>query len=536
MNRYRRIKRVYLFTIVTLLAVSIASAANLPLPSSEATSSITVRDLKKHLSFLASDELGGRYTLSQGNRIAARYLASELESYGYRGAARDGSFFQKVPLSYRNVNIGKSSLTLNAGGTNQSFKYGDDFASETPADLSLSGGLVFVGYGISSPKENRDDYKGLDVKGKIAVALGGLSDALKKAGFDEEKQVEAASAAGARALILISPPVYMANWAQIKGFIMRETATLPPPPSAGKEAPAIYAGPGLTKALSKAMGREESYLMHPKVEEVRPSGIDATCEIKVDVEVREAPPAYNVVGALEGGDARLKDEYVVFSSHYDHLKSKDNGDVYNGADDDGSGTVSVLEIAQALAVGPRAKRSVLIIFHTGEEMGLLGSLFNADYEPVVPLAKLVADFNIDMIGRSRPPDDTDVRDKELTDKDSVYVIGADKLSSELNQISEQTNAETSRLRFDYTYNDEAHPQQFYYRSDHYNYAKHGIPIIFYFSGVHRDYHMTTDDIEKIDFEKMERISRMILATGWRVANLDHRLVVDKKKTPAPAGR
>ncbi len=536
MIRYQRIKRGFVFIIVTLLATSIVSAGNLPLPTSEVTSSITKRDLKKHLSFLASDELGGRYTFSQGNRIAARYLASELESYGYRGAARDGSFFQKVPLGYRNVDMDKSRLTLNVGGTKQNFRYAEDFASGTPMDLNITGNLVFVGYGITSPKNNHDDYKGLDVKGKIAVALGGLSDALKKAGFDEEKQIEAARAGGARALILISPPVYMANWAQIKGFIMRESATLPPRTSANKEVPAIYAGPDLAKALSKAMGKEEAYLMNPKSEDIRPSAINASGEIRVDVEVKDAPPAYNVVGVLEGSDARLRDEYVVFSSHYDHLQSKENGEVFNGADDDGSGTVSVLEIAQAFAVGPRAKRSVLIIFHTGEEMGLLGSEFNADHEPVVPLAKLVANFNIDMIGRSRAAGDTDVRDKELTDKDSVYVIGADKLSSELNQISEQTNTETTRLRFDYTYNDEAHPQQFYYRSDHYNYAKHGIPIIFYFTGVHRDYHLPTDDIEKIDFEKMERISRMILATGWRVANLDHRLVVDKKKSPVPVGR
>jgi Zn-dependent M28 family amino/carboxypeptidase len=147
---------------------------------------------------------------------------------------------------------------------------------------------------------------------------------------------------------------------------------------------------------------------------------------------------------------------------------------------------------------------------------------------VVPLAKLVADFNIDMIGRSRPDGDTDPRDRELTDKNTLYVIGADKLSSELNKISEQTNAETGRLNFDYTYNDERHPQRFYYRSDHYNYAKHGIPIIFYFTGVHRDYHKPTDDVDKIDFEKMERISRLIFATCWRVANLDHRVIVDKK--------
>jgi len=126
------------------------------------------------------------------------------------------------------------------------------------------------------------------------------------------------------------------------------------------------------------------------------------------------------------------------------------------------------------------------------------------------------------------PADDDPRDAHLTDKDSIYIIGADKLSTELNKLNEETNQATSRLNFDYTYNDEKHPERFYYRSDHYNYAKHGIPIIFYFTGVHRDYHKPSDIVEKIDFEKMERIDRMIFATGWRVANLDHRLVVDKR--------
>jgi len=346
-----------------------------------------------------------------------------------------------------------------------------------------------------------------------------------------------AASRGASALIVIPPPFYMANWAQVSSYILRESATLPPPPpSEGKSVPVLYAGPDLSKAFAKLMGKEESFLMNPAAVTARPAAFAARGEIKIDVAVKDAPQAYNVVGVLEGSDPKLKDEYVVFTSHYDHLKTRENGEVYNGADDDGSGTVAVLEIAQALAMGARARRSVLIVFHTGEEMGLLGSQFNTDYEPAVPLAKLVAAFNIDMIGRSREADNNDPRDKQLTDKNSVYVIGADKLSTELNRISEQTNADTMRLRLDYAYNDENHPQQFYYRSDHYNYAKHGIPIIFYFTGVHRDYHMTTDDIEKIDFGKIERISRLILATGWRVANLDHRVTVDKRRAPESVER
>jgi hypothetical protein len=520
--------------LTAFFVLPLTAASSLPLPAPEATASITVRELKKHLGFLASNELGGRYTLSPSILVAARYLASELESYGFRGGARDGSFFQKVPLSFRSVDLSQSGLTLSGAGAKQEFKYADDFATQTPSNINLSGDLVFVGYGVSSPRNKHDDYDGLNVKGKIVVAVAGLPESLKGAKLeDSEKLSGAATSRGAVGAIVIEPQ-YLAQWGLIKNYILRETATLPPHPSpSGKDFPSFVAGPNLVKAFASAMNKEASFLTAARGKPLQPTPLNVSAAIKLAATVKDAPPTYNVVGVLEGADAKLKNEYVVFSAHYDHLKTGNTGEVYNGADDDGSGTVGVLEIAQAFSVGPRSARSILIIFHTAEEMGLLGSMYNADYEPAVPLDKLVANFNIDMIGRSRAEGNNDPRDKELTDKDSVYVIGADKLSSELNRISEETNAATARMKFDYTYNDEGHPQQFYYRSDHYNYAKHGIPIIFYFTGVHRDYHRATDDIEKIDFEKIERISRLVFATGWRVANMEHRLVVDKKPA-APA--
>lgn len=517
--------------LAVFFVASTTGAASLPLPSPEATSSITISDLKRHLTFLASDELGGRFTLSPSNLIAARYLASQLESYGYRGAARDGSFFQKVPLSYRTVDPAGSRVTINADGANQEFKYGDDFITENATNMEVAGVLAFVGYGVSSPKNKYDDYAGLDVKDKIVVIVQGAPESLKNVRLgEEEKGFQAALSHGAAGAIFIVPPQVLMAWDQIKSYLIgHDQLGLPPHNgSSGKTLPYIGAGPSLIKAVAKAMGKDASYLMSSEGKPLQPMIIQAAAGIKMKVEVKNAPPAQNVVGILEGADPKLKDEYVVFSAHYDHLKTSEKGEVYNGADDDGSGIVSVLEIAQAFATEPRSRRSILIVFHTGEELGLFGSEFNTDYEPIVPLAKLVADFNIDMVGRSRAEGDNDPRDKQLTDKNSIYIIGADKLSTELNKISEQTNAETSHLNFDYTYNDENHPERFYYRSDHYNYAKHGIPIIFYFTGVHRDYHRPTDDVDKIDFEKMQRIDRMIFATGWRVANLDHRLVVDKK--------
>ena len=520
-------------TVLMLAAVllsSAAGAANLPLPTSEATSSISTRDLKMHLSFLASEELGGRYTLSPSNRVAARYLASQLESYGYRGAARDGSFFQRVPLSFRNVDRSASRVTLNSGGAKREFNFPDTFVADVPTDTNISGGLVFVGYGVSSPGNNYDDYAGLKVKGKIVVIADGTPESLKGVRLNEAERAEAAALAhGAIGAIKIPDAQTLLTWDQLRvWFGGQQQLGLPPKATAdGKSLPGFAAGPDLIKAIAKVMGKENSDLVGPVIK-LKPVEIEATAEIKLRVDVKDAPPAQNVVGILDGADPKLKDEYVVFSAHYDHLKTGDKGEVYHGADDDGSGTVSVLEIAQAFSLGPRPGRSILIVFHTGEELGLFGSEYNTDYEPVVPLQKLVADFNIDMVGRSRPAGDDDPRDAHLTDKDSIYIIGADKLSTELNKLSEETNLATARLKFDYTYNDEKHPERFYYRSDHYNYAKHGIPIIFYFTGVHRDYHKASDVVEKIDFEKMERIGRMIFATGWRVANLDHRLVVDKQ--------
>ena len=526
---FRQSSKRAVVVFVLAAVASAAGASNLPLPTAEATSSITARDLKRHLSFLASDELGGRYTLSPSNRIAARYLASQLESYGYRGGARDGSFLQRVPLSYRAVDKSASRLTLTAGVTRREFNYADSFLADVPADFSIHGGLVFVGYGNSSPRNNIDDYEGLNVKGKIVVMSTGNPESLKNVSLRDAEQAEsAAQAHGAIGLVRIPDAQTLLAWDQLKALGVGQQLGLPPKKTAsGKTLPEITAGPDLIKAIAKLMGKDSSDLVTPD-KKMGPGEIAASAEIKLRVDVKDAPQAQNVVGILDGADPRLKDEYVIFSAHYDHLKTADNGDVYHGADDDGSGTVSVLEIAQAFALGPRPTRSILIVFHTGEELGLFGSEYNTDYEPVVPLQKLVADFNIDMVGRSRPAGDDDPRDARLTDKDSIYIIGADKLSTELNRLNEETNLATARLKFDYTYNDEAHPERFYYRSDHYNYAKHGIPIIFYFTGVHRDYHKPSDVVEKIDFEKMERIDRMIFATGWRVANLDHRLVVDKR--------
>jgi hypothetical protein len=509
---YRSVKAVSRALIVLTLSLSVLAAGSLPLPPPEVTSSISSRDLKSHVSFLASDEMGGRYALGPSIRIAARYLASRLESYGYKAGAR-GSFLQRIPLKYRSFDPYGSKVRISSGATKNEFRYAEDFLPDYTGEVSFEGQLVFMGYG--EPMTN-----GLDVKNKIAIILS--------EGGAEGKALEA----GAAGVIRVPPAGVLRAWAIGASAALTSSVVI----ARGEEEVSstvirrtITAGPKLTRWIASALGKDTDYLTSPDGKPRPAQPLDATAQVRVKVAIKDAPPAHNVIGLLEGSDPRLKQEYVVFSAHYDHVGDQRDGAIYNGADDDGSGVAAVLEIAEAFAVGPRPKRSIMIVFHTAEEIGLLGSQFNTDHEPAVPISKLVADFNIDMIGRSRSPGDNDPENAALSDRNTVYVIGAKRLSSELNRISEQTNAETTRLRLDHSLDNDSHPERLYYRSDHYNYAKHGIPVIFYFTGLHRDYHQPTDDIEKLDFEKMERIARLIFSTGWRVANLDHRLAVDRLK-------
>ncbi|WP_160138313.1 M28 family metallopeptidase [Chryseobacterium sp. c4a] len=231
------------------------------------------------------------------------------------------------------------------------------------------------------------------------------------------------------------------------------------------------------------------------------------------------PDSENILAFIEGSEK--PEEIVVVSAHYDHVGTK-NGVVYNGADDDGSGTVAVMEMAKAFQEAKKAgngpKRSVLFLHVTGEEHGLFGSEYYTD-NPVFPLANTVVDLNIDMIGR----DDPDNRGKQY-----VYVIGSDMLSSQLKVINEAANKKTNNLELNYKYDDLNDPQQLYYRSDHYNFAKHNVPVAFFFDGIHEDYHKSTDDPDKIDYNLLEKRTQLVFTTAWDIANRPERIVVDRK--------
>jgi Zn-dependent M28 family amino/carboxypeptidase len=248
----------------------------------------------------------------------------------------------------------------------------------------------------------------------------------------------------------------------------------------------------------------------------------------------------NIVAVFEGSDPVLKNEYVAVGAHYDHVGMgqpglgrggpKQGGDpqdtLYNGADDDGSGTTSILSMAEAISHNPvRPKRSILFVWHCGEEKGLWGSDYYTRF-PTIPLDRIVTQLNIDMIGRSKPADNP--ANADLSGSDEIYVIGSKMMSTELGNLSEQVNKSYLNVTFNYKYDNPTDPNRFFFRSDHFNYARKGVPIIFYFDGVHEDYHRPSDTPDKIDYRKMEKVARTVYATMWELANRPTRPVVDKQ--------
>ncbi|MBA3642050.1 MAG: M28 family peptidase, partial [Acidobacteria bacterium] len=253
-------------------------------------------------------------------------------------------------------------------------------------------------------------------------------------------------------------------------------------------------------------------------------GVKVTINVDADYQVVRTRLTSNVVGIIEGSDPKLKDTYVAYGAHYDHTGfhegAKPGEDmINNGADDDGSGTVAIMAIAKAFATGPKPKRSILLVWHAGEENGLLGSQYMAAHPVVGDIDKIVTQLNMDMVGRNQ--------DNDPANSNMVLVVGSDRISTDLHNINEEANASMARpLTLDYTMNDPADPQSIYTRSDHYSYASKGVPIVFYFTGLHPDYHRPSDTVDKIIFDKIQRIAQLAYETGRRVANSDQAPVKD----------
>jgi hypothetical protein len=497
--------------------------------------SITPEALKQDLSVLASDAYEGRETGQKGQKMAADYLAKAFAAYGLAGpmSNSDNPYVQHFQLN--RTTLDAAATTLRVGG--QTYRGNQDFYTtlEQTSDTPLQ--IGFAGYGIRN-KKFRDQMAatGKDVvlllgeptdkQGRSLLSADGRPTPLAQADMGSlEARIDYLAQLRPRSLILVLPDT--ATLAQVpKRFeaILNQTKLTFPDANPEPELRILLVSPALgakllgTTRAGLAAYRQSVALAHRAVASPFRPAKDAIIHtaLKTDAFTTE-----NVLGYLEGTDK--KNEVVVISAHYDHEGIK-NGMIYNGADDDGSGTVSVLAMARAFTQakkdghGPR--RSILFLANVGEEKGLLGSQYYTDH-PVFPLANTVTDLNIDMVGR--------VDSAHIGKGDYLYLVGADRLSTELNTLSEATNRQYNPLVLDYKYNDPNDPEHLYYRSDHYNFAKHRVPVIFYTSGLHADYHQPTDDVDKIDFAAMARRDQLIFHTAWALANRDQRVAVDAKK-------
>jgi len=522
--------------------------APVSLASQRGADTITAAQLKDYLSFIASDEMEGRDTPSRGLDTTAKFLAMNLSRWGFKPAGDEGSYFQKIALSRDLIDKAETRAQLN----NQPLVLGDDYIpSVRPADIAAAQ-MVFAGNGWFVKAKNIDAYKGIDAKGKIAVIFGppnGLpsgirnSDLAGKRGEDWMNVGEYAQKQGVAGIVIVPDFQYLANWDRNRTRMTERGITKVDKfqSPAGTQIPQIVISPRVANVLFQGEKQnapsifETVYAGQP----LEPFALNPDKKLSLAVKVKSDPATtQNVVAVFEGSDPLLKNEYVALGAHYDHvgIGIPVNGDaIYNGADDDGSGTTALLAIAEALVkASTRPKRSVLFVWHAGEEKGLWGSRYFTDY-PTIPLDKIVTQINIDMIGRSKKEGDTNPRNRELSGPNEIYVIGSKMMSTELGELTESVNKQYLNVTYDYRYDDPGDPNRFFFRSDHFNYARKGIPIVFFFDGEHEDYHRPGDSVDKIDFQKMEKVARTIYMTLWEVASRPTRPKVDKQ-LPAQLSR
>ncbi len=498
---------------------------------------VTAQQMKDYLTFIASDELEGRDTPSRGLDIAALYIASHLSRWGIKPAGDNGTYFQKIPLRQSKVNAADTKLDLNG----KPFLYGEDFLSGYTSG-NISGNLVYAGNGWVVKSKNINAYEGLDIKDKIVIVTpNGLPKGVTfadiqqgKPGVDWFHPVLYAQQNGAKAVIFMPSYASLVGWQNAKKT-QTEKGVISFGENTQAPIPTITASLRLLNTLfeKEKTNAANIYTKAMAGEPVAGFALNADKKINIAVSAKnENIHTQNVVGILEGSDPVLKNEYVAVGAHYDHDGIKDpiNGDaIWNGADDDGSGTVAVMAIAEALAKGKeKPKRSYIFIWHAAEEKGLWGSEYFAN-NPTVPITSIVTQLNIDMIGRAQKPgDENHPVNKGMAKPGEVFVVGSKMMSTELGELSESVNKSFMNLSFNYKYDDPNDPERIFYRSDHYNYALKGIPIVFYTDGEHVDYHQPTDSVEKIDFVQMEKITRTIFALGWELANRPNRVKVDKE--------
>lgn len=490
---------------------------------------ITAGNLKKNLTVIASSEMEGRETGTEGQRKAAAYIEEQFRQIGLQSPQSQNGYQQFYPLYYRD-SITESIVKFDK----KVLKPGQDFSidvSDNDSKKVTGKKMVFVGYGIS--EKNYDDYKGKDVKGKVVVFFMGeprLNGHFIVSGNNYytkytypgiSQKIKIARDKGAIAALVIGETIPAPSNTAVS--IKSITDELLVHKNESGNTPHIFLS---EQAAKKILTKWKPGKL---IDDAKLSGPFNTSDypeldINFSLDYKKQSRLIrgsNVIGIIEGTDK--KDEYVFITGHYDHLGEKD-GKIYYGADDDGSGTCAVIQMANAFAKakadGKGPRRTMVFMTLSGEEKGLLGSEYYSEH-PVFPLDKTSADLNTDMVGRI----DTERETADSTNY--VYVIGHDKLSTDLQVINEGVNNRYTHLVLDYKFDDPNDEERIYYRSDHYNFARKGVPVLFFYDGMLKgDYHKPTDTIDKINWQLYEKRVRLIFYTAWEIANRDSMLKRD----------
>ncbi len=524
-NSYRK----YITILFVLIFLHHFSYAKIDGPTKKALESITPEDARKHVTYLASDKMKGRNSPSEELTETGNYITEHFRSIGLQPV--NDKYYQSFYLHKINLGpIEKNRLVLKSSeGEKTSFIVGKDFIpfSETGI-VNAEADLVFAGYGLRDSARKFDDYAELDVKNKIVVIVSGepqLDTTKRPVGFRRfsgaarfSTKIQNAIELGAVGLLVIndihhgrsiSPRGY--PWPQFNKLFPSSALPTIMPASHDNKIAVVNIGEAV---ITKLFGSVEALqsILHDIDSLKTPHSfvLKAHCEIESNVDIQKVE-LRNIVGLLPGSDPKLKDEIVVIGGHYDHVGNKTvpegQDGIYNGADDNASGTTGVMEVAKAFSLCETPpRRSLLFIAFAAEEKGLLGSRAYVA-NPLFPIRNHVAMINMDMIGRNYP--------------DSLS-IGGESRCPELKKINEEEN---HKIGFTLAYNIE----QYFFRSDQASFAQEKIPVIFYFAGVHSDYHKVSDEPDKIDYEKLARVARLCFLTSWRVANLDERLPFTEPK-------
>jgi hypothetical protein len=513
--------------------------------------SITVSDLESYLYFLSADELQGRATGEPGLEIAANYLVSQAKKIGLKAVDDNNDFSQNYIIEDNSVDLEESTISIMSPAKDTVVMEEDFYLIVPPVfeDFDISGEIVFAGYGVNSEKYNYNDFSEVEVKDKIVLIMdrAPLDESGTNPKFDDfnwndiqnfNYKYSYISSLNAKAILLVFDPksgyncLADINPAYPKYFSSSKNLK-------GVEDPySIYYNlatrvfiihRNVADRLLEGTGMELQALQKIIDDSLEPHSFpipQKTVNIHFKVNKKEIP-VRNIFGVIEGSDPVLKNEYLLYTAHYDHVGTDFAGDVYNGADDNASGSTALLEMAEAFILEKnKIKRSIGFLWVSGEEVGLFGSKFYSD-NPVIPLNQTVAVINLDMVGRTKTPEDTgSVMGDEISvlSGDSIGVIGGLQ-SKILMDINKQTLLQMN-MEGDYTYNDPDHPEMYFYRSDQINFVRHDIPALFYSTGTHKDYHQVTDSPDKIDYLKLKKVTEFTFMVGYNIANYKDKIVVD----------